>query len=32
MEITITSFDITTGIYTTRTEFVVLHPTFQEAK
>jgi hypothetical protein len=32
MEITITSFDITTGIYTTRTEFVELHYSFKEAK
>lgn len=32
MEITVTSFDITTGIYTTRTEFVELHHSFAEAK
>ena len=31
MEITVTSFDITTGVYTTRTEVVELHYTFKEA-
>ena len=31
MEITITSFDIKTGIYTTHTEVVELHHTFKGA-
>ena len=32
MEIIVTSFDIKTGVYTTRTEVVELHHTFKEAK
>ena len=31
MEITVTSFDIKTGAYTTRTEIVEIHHTFKEA-